>query len=69
MSADEHTEAAPAGSGDTFAGSLPHLADVTWEDFERASALARQDLLDGQITGKDEDYVSAAPGADFGPGD
>jgi hypothetical protein len=69
MSADEHTEAAPAGSGGTFAGSLPHLADVTWEDFERASALAQQDLLDGQITGKDEDYVSAAPGPDFGLGD
>jgi hypothetical protein len=43
--------------------------DLTWEDFERASELAQRDLLDGQITGKDEDYVSDAPGADFGPGD
>ena len=69
MSADEHTEADPAGSGGSIAGSLPHLADVSWEDFERASALARRDLLDGQIRGKDEDYVSAAPRADFGPRD
>jgi hypothetical protein len=69
MSADEHADADPAGSGGTFAGSPPHLADVTWEDFERASALAQRDLLDGQITGKDEDYVSAAPGPDFGPSD
>jgi hypothetical protein len=45
------------------------LPDLSWEDFERASELARRDLLDGQITGKDEDYVSAAPRADFGPGD
>ena len=30
--------------GGSFAGSLPHLADVTWEDFERASQLAQQDL-------------------------
>jgi len=65
MSADEHTEADPAESGGSFAGSLPHLADVSWEDFERASELARRDLLDGQITGKDEDYVSAAPGASY----
>ncbi len=69
MSADEHTEADPARSGGSFAGSLPDLPELTWEDFERASALAQRDLLDGQITGKDEDYVSAAPGPDFGPGD
>ncbi len=69
MGADEHTEADPAESGGSFAGSLPHLADVSWEDFERASELAQRDLLDGQITGIDEDYVSAAPRADFGPGD
>ena len=51
--------------------SVPTIvaADLSWEDFERASELARRDLLDGQITGKDEDYVSAAPRADFGPGD
>jgi len=69
MSADEHTEANPANPGGSFAGSLPNLPDLSWEDFERASELARRDLLDGQITGKDEDYVSAAPRADFGPGD
>jgi hypothetical protein len=27
-----------------FGGSLPDLADVTWEDFERGSDLARSDL-------------------------
>jgi hypothetical protein len=69
MSADEHTEADLAGSGGSFAGSLPDFPDVSWEDFERASELAQRDLLDGQITGKDEDYVSASPRADFGPGD
>ena len=69
MSADEHTEADPAGSGGSFAGSLPNLPNLSWEDFERASELARRDLLNGQITGKDEDYVSAAPGPDFGPED
>ena len=31
-------------SGGSFAGSLPHLADLTWEDFERASRLAREDV-------------------------
>jgi hypothetical protein len=30
--------------GGSFAGSLPHLADVSWEDFERASQLAQRDL-------------------------
>jgi hypothetical protein len=30
--------------GGSFAGSLPHLAEVTWEDFERASQLAREDV-------------------------
>lgn len=29
--------------GGSFAGSLPDLAEVTWEDFERASKLARED--------------------------
>ena len=66
-------QAPAARSGGTFAGSLPHLADVSWEDFERASALAQRDLLDGLAgtlcTGDDEDYVSAAPGPDFGPED
>ncbi len=73
MSADEHTEAGPVGSGGSLAGSLPDLPDLSWEDFERASALARRDLLDalaGTLRGgNDEDYVSAAPGPDFGPGD
>jgi hypothetical protein len=55
MSADEHIEADPANPGGSFAGSLPNLPDLSWEDFERASALAQRDLLDGQITGKDED--------------
>ena len=32
-------------SGGSLAGSLPHLPDVvTWEDFERASQLAREDV-------------------------
>jgi hypothetical protein len=31
-------------TGGSIAGSLPHLADVTWEDFERASQLAREDV-------------------------
>jgi len=31
-------------TGGSFAGSLPHLADVTWEDFERAGRLAREDV-------------------------
>jgi hypothetical protein len=44
MSADEHTEAGPAGSGGSFAGSLPDLPDLSWEDFERASALAIFDV-------------------------
>jgi hypothetical protein len=44
MSADEHTEARPVGSGGNFAGSLPDLPDLTWEDFERASELARFDV-------------------------
>jgi hypothetical protein len=73
MSADEHTEAGPVGLGGSIAGSLPDFPDLTWEDFERASALARRDLLDAPAgalsTGKDEDYVSAAPGLDFGPED
>jgi len=72
MSTDKHTEADPAGSGGSFAGSLPNLPDLTWEDFERASELAQRDLdgLAGALTtGDDEDYVSAAPGPDFGPED
>jgi hypothetical protein len=65
MSADEHTEADLSSLGGSFAGSLPHLADVSWEDFERASELTQRDLLDGQITGKDEDYGLTAPGASY----
>jgi hypothetical protein len=48
MSAEEHTEANQAKLGGSFAGSLPNLPDITWEDFERASELAQRDLLDGQ---------------------
>jgi hypothetical protein len=44
MSADEHTEAGQVGSGGSIAGSLPDLPDLTWEDFERASALASFDV-------------------------
>jgi hypothetical protein len=73
VSTDEHTEADPAGSGGSLAGSLPDLPDLTWEDFERASELAQRDLLDALAgtlrRADDEDYVSAAPGPDFGPGD
>jgi hypothetical protein len=73
MSADEHTEADPAKLGGSFAGSLPNLPDITWEDFERASELAQRDLLDGLVgalrRADDEDQVSAAPGPDFGPED
>jgi hypothetical protein len=31
-------------SGGSLAGSLPNFPDVTWEDFERASKLAREDI-------------------------
>jgi len=30
--------------GGSLAGSLPNFPDVTWEDFERASKLAREDV-------------------------
>jgi hypothetical protein len=30
--------------GGSFAGSLPDFPDLTWEDFERASQLAREDV-------------------------
>jgi hypothetical protein len=30
--------------GGSFAGSLPNLPELTWEDFERASKLAREDV-------------------------
>jgi hypothetical protein len=73
MSADEHTEVGPANPGGSFAGSLPNLPDLSWEDFERASELAQRDLLDALAgtlrRGDDEDYVSAAPRPDFGPED
>lgn len=29
---------------ETLSGSLPHLPDLSWEDFERASERARRDL-------------------------
>jgi hypothetical protein len=31
-------------SGGSFAGSLPDFPELTWEDFERASRLAREDV-------------------------
>ena len=37
-------ETSATRTGGSLAGSLPHLADVSWEDFERASQLARDDL-------------------------
>jgi hypothetical protein len=37
-------EAPVARSGGSFVGSLPNFPDVTWEDFERASRLAREDV-------------------------
>jgi hypothetical protein len=33
-----------SGPAASIAGSLSHLADVSWEDFQRASELAQQDL-------------------------
>jgi hypothetical protein len=45
--ADE-TELVVADDGsipvDQVAGSLPDFPDIDWDDFERASELARQDL-------------------------
>ena len=38
--ATEEPSVAPSG----LAGSLPDLPDIDWDDFERASELARQDL-------------------------
>jgi hypothetical protein len=37
-------QTAPAESAHTLAGSLSGFPDLTWEDFERASELARHDL-------------------------
>ncbi|MGH2852980.1 MAG: hypothetical protein ACRDLF_02150 [Solirubrobacteraceae bacterium] len=34
----------PAGPARALAGSLPDFPDLSWEDFERASKLARHDL-------------------------
>lgn len=36
--------AEPVGENASLAGSLPHLPDLSWEDFERASEAARHDL-------------------------
>jgi hypothetical protein len=36
------TPAIPTGG--SFAGSLPDFPELTWEDFERASKLAREDV-------------------------
>ncbi|MGA9284393.1 MAG: hypothetical protein WBV85_03030 [Solirubrobacteraceae bacterium] len=37
-------ESPPSRSAHTLAGSLSDFPDLTWEDFERASEVARQDL-------------------------
>jgi hypothetical protein len=37
--------AEPTGPAKTLADSLPDFPDLTWEDFERASDLARRDVL------------------------
>lgn len=34
----------PTSVGFDLAGSLPDLPDIDWDDFERASCLAEQDL-------------------------
>ena len=38
-------ETPASASAGSIAGSLSHLADVSWEDFERASKLAREDVV------------------------
>jgi hypothetical protein len=37
-------ESPPFGAPSSIAGSLPDFPDIAWEDFEKASALAIQDL-------------------------
>jgi hypothetical protein len=37
-------DAATGGKSASLAGSLPDLPDLTWEDFEEASAPARQNF-------------------------
>ena len=37
-------EAHPADSAGRLSGSLPDFPDLAWEDFERASELARRDV-------------------------
>lgn len=37
--------ASPTPAAASIAGSLPHLPEVSWEDFQRASKLARPDEL------------------------
>jgi hypothetical protein len=37
----------PAPATGSIAGALSHLPDVSWEDFQRASELAQQDLSAG----------------------
>jgi hypothetical protein len=39
--------ASPTRAVGSIAGSLSHLPDVSWEDFQRASELAQQDLSAG----------------------
>jgi hypothetical protein len=36
--------ASPISAAGSIAGSLPHLPDVSWKDFQRASELAREDV-------------------------
>ncbi len=37
-------ETPAARPGGSFAGSLPNFPELSWEDFERASKLAREDV-------------------------
>ena len=41
-------ESPPAGAPSSIAGTLPDFPDIPWEDFEKASALAIQDLSVGE---------------------
>lgn len=44
VSPGTHLRVVAASPPGTLAGSLPQLPDLTWEEFEQASALATHDL-------------------------
>ncbi|HYB24640.1 MAG TPA: hypothetical protein VED41_12630 [Solirubrobacteraceae bacterium] len=44
VSPGTHLRVVQTSQRGTLAGSLPDLPDLTWEEFEQASALARHDL-------------------------